>query len=241
MFPDIVKKIAKTVKQMRTADTVTLITNGILIPKVPIDTFDDIDIIKVSVHKDDLDVEKIVKLVRNKCDLIVEYFDDFRESYSEFGTNDAKLTQDIYDTCLEAHYWDCFNLENGIFYKCPQAHSFKPFFEGLELDGVRVLDNPNLFNDLVAYLSSEKPLSACKYCLGTSGKIFKSVLIPRCEWRNPQKFPTEDLVDYDFMNAQKKKKVLDDSGFGCTTDEVLYKKQTLATRIIKIIKQILID
>lgn len=218
---DRLEEVIDIVRKYNIADKITLVSNALLIDKVQESIFDKIDKLEVSIHVDNLKINKIKEITYYKCDLEIMYFEKFRESYSEIGTEDKNLINDIYKTCLVAHVWNCHNFEKGVFYKCPQAHCFKPYFKGLSVDGVQVLDNKNLKEDLEKYLNSEKPLSACRYCLGAVGKLYDQEQINRNNWRFLQHFPTEQLIDYEFLN---KLKVRSHSNNGCVVNSFIQKK-----------------
>ncbi|GLL02106.1 hypothetical protein GCM10017581_038480 [Dactylosporangium matsuzakiense] len=121
----------------------------------------------------------------------------FMESYSEQGTDDPVLVRRIYDTCLVAHVWRCYNVADGRFYKCPQAHFLPKFLNTRADDGIVIADDDSFGAALLAYLNADVPLESCRNCLGAVGKFFPHEEIRGVQWRDPQRVPTEDLVDWE--------------------------------------------
>jgi hypothetical protein len=46
-------------------------------------------------------------------------------------------------------------------------------FDSNATDGVRVADNPRLYEEVEAALTTRDPLKACTYCLGKSGPVLE--------------------------------------------------------------------
>jgi hypothetical protein len=47
------------------------------------------------------------------------------------------------------------------------------------------------------YLSTQEPLMACRYCLGSSGKFRPHELVKASEWKYTHARPIEELVNYE--------------------------------------------
>ncbi len=104
--------------------------------------------------------------------------DSFRRTTVDRRHRDAKLVQEIFRRCELAHARSCHTIDAGYYFKCPPA----PFDRAMALqgqsiqnhtvDGVKIHDNPRLYDDLQAYLRDERPLEACHYCLGSCGRRF---------------------------------------------------------------------
>jgi len=206
------RDIIKITKNSGVSDKVIIVSNGLLLNEEHAEILEQVDKLRISAHTNNLDIEKIKKLTHKRCDLEIMFFDLFRESYSEQGTKDVELITSISDTCMIGHVWSCYNLEQGVFYKCPQAHCFKPYFKDLKSDGIDIVRSNCLEHDIKSYIDDKTPLSACKYCLGSVGKLFAQKQINRRDWRKKQDYLTEQMIDYDFLEKLKVKK---DSNFGC--------------------------
>src|SRR5262245_10405931 len=76
----------------------------------------------------------------------------------------------------------------------------------LERDGVPVRDNPDLRDQLTAYLRDEQPLAACSYCLGCVGKSVPLRQMNKAaalQWLSEKDPEVRELIDWDEVaNAQ---------------------------------------
>ena len=80
--------------------------------------------------------------------------------------NDDKVVSERFDKCA---FKGCLTLENGDLHRCsraPNAHKLQDF-DISPADFVRVRDNKNLYDDLLAYLTRPHFETACRYCNGT--------------------------------------------------------------------------
>lgn len=132
--------------------------------------------------------------------LLVRYYDKFRESYTEVGTKNSNLVKRIYATCQIAHVWRCHTVANGYFYKCPQSYFLPKLLshkKGIAVtqDGIRISNSRGFGEELLAYLNSTTPMAACRYCLGSVGKLFPHEQVRRTNWNEPQERSTEELLD----------------------------------------------
>lgn len=212
------------------SDKICVVTNGVLLDRISDELLDAIDILEISdyggINLTESRASDLAQRVNDhNCVLRVLRFSHFRESYSETGTKDRGLIKDIYDTCLIAHKWACHNVENGYFYKCPQAHVLRNNMPKLKdtaarPSGVQILSNQNLFSDLRRYLMSPAPLLECKYCLGSVGKLYPHEQKKRVGWREFQTAPTEDLLDSEFLGVLKN--VDADANNSCVTETLVY-------------------
>lgn len=201
--------IIEAVRSSGISKRVRIVTNGVLLWRMTDSFWERVDEVHISIYPGkDMSAEKL-DLCKDKAkshdvDLRLLYFDYFRESYSEIGTKDKALVQRIYNTCLMAHQWCCYNVHEGYFFKCPES-IFLPRlrteddFADPFIDGIKIKDSPTFGKDLLAYLKSPEPLASCKYCLGSVGKLFPNEQVSRREWRKPQERPTEELIDIVYL------------------------------------------
>lgn len=182
---------------------VHLFTNGVLLHKAPKEIFDLIDTLFISVypgvaHRFDpghlrrLAADKGVKIVFDNIDKFARNF------LNEKNTNDA-LVDKIFRYCNITRVAQCYLVYEGYFYRCTPA----PFMarrlrlagkDVLEMqDGVPIHDNPNLRQDIETYLSSPRPLDACRYCLGNLGKYRPSQQLNAAELAGERAEPTTDV------------------------------------------------
>jgi hypothetical protein len=190
-------------------DRIRVVTNGVLLSRMPAAFWSRAAEVYVSVYPghdmSPLEREHCLEQARAAgCTLEFLYFDRFRESYAELGTKNAALVQRVYDTCQVAHRWRCHNVEGPMFFKCPQAHRLPPNLPGSGLDvrrdGVPIEDVADLKHRLLAYLERPDPLDACRFCLGSVGRLFPHEQ-RRVAWRDPQRSPVEALIDWEFLRV----------------------------------------
>jgi len=115
----------------------------------------------------------------------------FRSATVNKRHRDAALVRQIFRQCELAHARSCHTIDQGYYFKCSPA----PFLaarlaldnqsvKNRDRDAVKIHDNPNLREDLEAYLRDEEPLEACYYCLGSSGRRFPHRQMLRGELRD---------------------------------------------------------
>jgi hypothetical protein len=210
LHPDLIGVI-EAVRNSGISKRIRVVTNGLLLWKMRDDSWQHVDEVHVSIYPGkEIEIEKL-KLYREKAkshhvNFEVYYFDYFRESYSAIGADDKALIRRIYNTCLMAHQWHCYNIHDGFFFKCPQSVFLPRFLHKSDLtnqfiDGIRIGDLPGFRKNLIAYLESHEPLASCKYCLGSVGKLFHHEEIPRSEWGQRQNRSTEDLIDNEYLDT----------------------------------------
>jgi len=139
-----------------------------------------------------------------KC-LVVKRFDRFRETYAQKGSDDFHLINRIYRSCQIAHTWRCHTVSRGYFYLCPQS-IFVPMISHSSSDnqeykenGLKISGDSGFGQELLRFLESEDPLSACSSCLGSVGKLFNHEQVPRNIWTQYQQYTTEELLDREFL------------------------------------------
>lgn len=212
LHPDILSVIA-AVRESKISDRVSVTTNGVLLWKMPDEFWKAVDKVKVSVYPGKEMTPKqgricYQKARQNNTSLHMSIKGSFQESYSEVGTNDRKMIKRIYDTCLIIHRWECHNIKEGYFYKCPQAVYLPKMLDGKfpspHIDGIKIDDSPTFGEELRSYLESPHPLASCKYCLGSVGKSFAHSQVKRSEWRQLQQAKLEDMVDMELLTALEK-------------------------------------
>jgi hypothetical protein len=93
--------------------------------------------------------------------------------------HDPALVQSIYETCTLRT--SCHTLHKGRYYKCSPSPFVADWLRRVQIeppdllgDSIGVRDNPNLRQELAAYLSDGTPLTACRFCLGCVGKTVPS-------------------------------------------------------------------
>lgn len=213
------KRLAEVIQAARSTgicDYFYLLTNGLLLDKMGDDVWDAIEELEVSCYPGLTKTEDNLKLARAKAKehgvkLRVSTFENFRHTMTTAGTQDESLVADVYRTCKIAHVWGCHGFRDGYFYKCPQSLHLRSMVEGLaESDRIPIEDHPEFQSQLLNYLNSPSPLSACHYCLGTVGKQHPHEILDRRLFREDLHKPTEELVDRDWMERCKSDQLIVD-------------------------------
>jgi hypothetical protein len=207
-------EILTAARESSVADRVRLVTNGLLLPRYDAALWRNVDEVEISIYPGhSLSPGDLATCERYAAEhgvlLRTKYFDRFRETSAELGTDDAGLVARIYKTCNIAHAWSCHNVDDGYFYKCPQSVMLPLALDAPHLpphqDGLKIEDIPSFAQTLLEYLSSAQPLHACRYCLGSVGKLFEHQQISRKSWRDPQRRTTEELLDREFLEVLEEK------------------------------------
>ncbi|GEM_PF-503362 len=166
-------------RKSQVADRLTLVTNGLLLHKcsprlwtlidgvylsrypgvslpIPLSTY-------TSIAKDNgvyLDIADQSKFIHTLLNQKIEY---------------PELIAEVYRLCKMTGEWWCHTVHEGRYYKCSVAPfsatrmarigvNYNPIVDSIRLDS-----NPNLRSELEQFLRRREPLTACAYCLGTSG------------------------------------------------------------------------
>lgn len=197
-------RIIDAVRESRITGWIRVVTNGLLLDQMPERFWESVDEVHVSLYpwnaikKEELAMIK-TRARKGSTVLGFRYQNHFREIFCEQPNMDAALVRRIYRTCHMSHDDCCHTLEGGRYYKCPPAaliplvRKDDPKTAGAA-DGIDIRSSQNPVEDLAAYFSSQKPLAACRYCLGSAGKQF----IPALESRKHPSRPVswEDLIDW---------------------------------------------
>lgn len=200
LHPDL-ESVIDAIRRSTICDSVWVITNGRLIPRMTTAFWSSIDLVEVSLYPGQhLGAEAQdacrAKAKQHGVALRFHVRDEFQESYSEAGTEDDELVRRIFTTCNVVHRWRCHNVIDGWFYRCPQSHFIaKVLRDGAEhVDGIKIDDDPSFPERLLAFLQSPEMPQACTNCLGTAGRFFPHAQIRRKDFRSRQAVPTQDLV-----------------------------------------------
>jgi organic radical activating enzyme len=216
--PEILE-ILDVVRSSGVADSITLITNGVLLEAAGADIWSRIDHIWVSVYpgvERGLSEDQIMDLGR-RHGVSVRYkvTDSFDRRMLNAENLDKPLVQEIYSSCYQTR--GCHSLYTGRYFKCASGPLIPKWLETVGCttgftfadDGVSVRGNPALERDLEAYLSSERPLDACHYCLGGMGKSsphHQLNLDGVRDWLSEDHTDTAALIDLDRLERDKNRR-----------------------------------
>lgn len=200
--------VVRALRRSGISEQILLLTNGMLLDRMPEETWRLIDRIEVSVYPETpVDAAMIERMCRQADALGVTIkfvaFDHFRVSFSRPGTDDDNLIRRIYRTCKMAHVWGCQVIHNGHFHKCVQSIHVPAVIgappESAQRDGIRISDSPDLQDRIRRYLYSDEPLHACRHCLGVAGRIEAHRLVERGNWLAEHEEASEALIDFDTL------------------------------------------
>lgn len=201
LHPDL-PSIIDAARRSGVGDCIGLVTNGVLLPRMPEECWAALDEVRVSVYPGfELEPEEqaACRALARKHDVRLDFHavDTFFEAYAARGTQDRRLVQRIYDTCTIAHEWRCHLVTDGHFYKCPHAYFLAKTLARPEAhgDGLPISTDASFQKRLLEYLRSPTPLRACTHCLGTAGKRFTHRQEGRRSWAELQEDSSESLID----------------------------------------------
>lgn len=189
------------------SDRIRIISNASMPARITDEILSRIDELHLSIYPGcEPDRSSLVDLEKRadafQVNLEIKHFDYFREPLSLTGTQDQELVRRIYNTCKIAHAWHCHTVEGEIFTKCPQSVFLSLKKDGKDkvaANGVLISPRPSLFDDILSYLESAEPLSACSNCLGSVGKLYSHTQVARSDWERYQIPSTEMLLDAEYL------------------------------------------
>jgi hypothetical protein len=200
--------VLSAIRESLVCDTIRVITNGLRLAQAPRGFWDAVDEVSVSGYPGRELCPDIADAVRRTAQehgvaLKFKRFNYFRESYSEIGTSDGGLVERIYRTCQMANTWRCHTVWRGRLYRCPQSLFLPLAVEALAGagEGIEISDDPEFLDHLLAFLEDARPLVSCRHCLGSVGRLFANQQVPRSGWREPQRAPTDALVDWHHLDT----------------------------------------
>jgi hypothetical protein len=192
--------VIRVARRSGVGEIVTVVTNGVLLPRMPSGFWAAVDRVEVSLYPGkELTAEQIEACSRSAethgVELNLSRIAEFRESYAELGTLDGRLVRRIYESCVLAHVWRCHTVADGYFYKCPPSYFIPKLIASVDLDALRIEDDAGFGDRLLRFLEDPTPLASCRNCLGSSGRRFAHSQTKRAEFRPRQRRTTEELLD----------------------------------------------
>jgi hypothetical protein len=178
--------IIEVIRRSKISSSICLVTNGVLIHTLDPVLWKSLDRLWISFYpgiRTGLPRAEISK----RCNeygvrftpLIKDYFQ--HKLLTDYNS-DEELVNKIFQTCNQARRWRCYTILNGYFFRCATAPQTKirlavagRDYPGYHMDGLDIQDQRNLRRRLKDYAFSKKPLEACHYCLGSSGKMMPHV------------------------------------------------------------------
>ena len=203
LHPDLLTVIS-AVRTSGITERVTLTTNGLLLARMPIELWEAVDTIELSMYPGHSpQPTQFAQIDARAREHGVEFLparvDKFRQSYTEVRIDNPELVQRVFSSCKIAHQWRCHTVAHGRLYRCPQSYFLPKILGehtggGPDVDGITIGDDDAFGDRLLAFLNAHSPLASCANCLGTAGRLVPHVQIRRSEFRDPQKSPAAAMV-----------------------------------------------
>ena len=185
LHPQLIQ-IIDIAKASGVSENIRIVTNGLLLHRMPDEFWDKIDQLTISNYLSAPISEENIEIFWKKARkyevvLNIKYVDEFNEILLKKPNTDKQKNQMIYDDCWIRHR--CLMIRNGVFFKCARAAYMDIYKKKLNLpklthepnsyaikDGIPIND-PDFLDIAQKYLNNKKPLASCRYCLGVSGKL----------------------------------------------------------------------
>lgn len=172
--------LTRTLRALHIADRLVLITNGVLLHVTAWDFLEFIDVLQVSRYPG-VSMKCCIRDLEAACDrhgveLEVRDMARFSKTLLTRRNESRALVSFIHRHCALAHQWSCHLVHDGRLYRCtPAAFAGARLAKvGIELDssedGLPLHEGGDLAARVRDYLTSDTPLAACAYCLGSVGR-----------------------------------------------------------------------
>lgn len=162
LHPEIVRLI-KYAKYSGVSDSVVVITNGRLLPKMREEFWQKVPYLQISVYKN-LD-RSVLDLAKAKSKqygfgLGITEFDSF---YLQFKREQNDGVKEFNECTWKT---SCYTIHEGHFFLCPQSAFFPRLFQGLywNIDGLPLYGLTE--SQLDDFLNRKTPFNACRICTG---------------------------------------------------------------------------
>lgn len=179
--PEIVEFL-KIARASGIADTIMVTTNGLLLNSMKDAFWENVDFIWLSQYPGASPRDKMIEKFKAKAKesntrLDVDPSFYFRSTVTTKPHPMDWKTKMIYRTCESANRFHCHMIHEGRLFKCA-CPPFMPEYHrrmgrngyDSSVDAFQIHAATDLFSELKDFLFSDKPLDACRYCLGYVGK-----------------------------------------------------------------------
>lgn len=200
LHPELVE-FFRLVRSRKYARGIVVLTNGILLHRFTEEMWRLVDAVEITrypgVHYK-LDPEAVVEIgASHDVTVVVKDTPAFPQSLLNDPIPDAPAVEAIFRSCSSSV--NLHTIYRGRYYRCIRAHTFNERMEHMgrsvrNPDDSVDLHGPDLAATLRAYLTAERPLLACRYCLADIGKGFEHVQLRRRDDIEREK--TERHTDY---------------------------------------------
>jgi hypothetical protein len=195
--------ILRVARDSGIADQVTLLTNGLLLDRMPEALWRGVDRIQISLYpasEGRVDLKSAQQRAREANTELWVHRPLFREPAADLPAKDGALVRKIFATCLFRRA--CRTVRDGRLYPCPQsawAHERYPQAGAADpvnaADGLLLEDRPDMAERIRAHLARQEPLGSCARCLGIVGRCIGHSQLPIEQARRAEPRCVEDLLD----------------------------------------------
>ncbi|MDP2062834.1 MAG: hypothetical protein Q8J98_06980 [Phaeovulum sp.] len=203
-----------------------LVTNGMLLDRMPAEAWPLLDEIEVShypaagLSESDLARHRATAKAHG-VRFTLNAHAEFRRTFTRIRNDDDALVEKIFKACKPANVWGCHGIYKGAIYRCPQS-IYAPRLAGTEdFDGFVLAESADFAARLLAFLNAQQPLASCRYCVGTVGKKEPHILLGRKVWSADLDIPASEMIDARLLAESLENFVLVDD---CKTPEHRMKK-----------------
>lgn len=201
-----IAEIITATKRSGITPHVLLITNGVLLHRLPIAAWRELDELEITRYPDagltdELIDWAIARAKETRTKLTLTSLTDFRYTLSRVANEDAESVAKIFAACKLVSIWGCHALYRGRVYRCPPSMYVHTFGRIERSEGMALDDAPGFRDRLLEYLNGDVPLESCRHCVGTSGKKMQHTMPTRTEWAVDLDLPPAALLDEKVLAA----------------------------------------
>ncbi len=199
MLPDILR----VARAADFAPMLRLVTNGLLLDRLPDDALALLDEVEVSRYPAVPIAPEAMAVLRKRAARVgtrvtEATYASFRATFALPRSPDA-LAETVFRGCKVGTLWACHAIRKGRFYKCPQSIYIPGMAKIGADDGFDLHGHDDLFPALWAHLHRHERMSSCHHCLGTMGRKFPHALVDRRDWARGAEAPAQDNLDPDLF------------------------------------------
>lgn len=172
--------LIEVVRRSNISSRITLVTNGVLIHTLDPVLWKSLDRLWVSLYpgiRTGMSLPEISRLCKEygvKFSPVVTKH--FKQTLLYEYNEDDDLVRKIFRKCDHAQKWRCYTIAEGYFFRCAVAPKTgtrlamaDQTYPGYEVDGLNIQDRTKLRKRLKGYAFSNRPMRACRYCMGSQG------------------------------------------------------------------------
>lgn len=194
--PEILEYL-KIARRSGIADVIMVTTNGLLLPGMADEFWENVDFIWLSVYPGVSPTAKALERIKARAEesntrLDLDPTTHFRATLTTEPHPADWITDMIFKTCQNAHRFHCHMIHEGRLFKCA-CPGFLPEYlarfggEAYDsaVDAFDIHGAEDLAGELRDFLFTKKTMDACRHCLGHVGKWIPHRQLTRSELADP--------------------------------------------------------